>query len=169
VNVPSPESLAGGSDKEAFGDLWDEFEFVCDLPIRWRFELDEARLGEQRGFHRPDFRDWDWPRIRIRDFWEAQGYAPYDGPAWYRVRLVPPALGSGRRLYLAFGGVSDGTQVYVNGEKLPISADGWRPPRFLVEVTGALREGEGNLIAVRVLDMGWVGGIYGNIKLVARR
>jgi hypothetical protein len=44
---------------------------------------------------------------------------------------------------------------------------GWRPPRFLVEVTDVLREGERNLIAVRVLDMGWIGGIYANVKLIA--
>ncbi|NPV46263.1 MAG: hypothetical protein HPY69_04870 [Armatimonadetes bacterium] len=167
VSVPPPSQLDGGDEEKAFADLWDTFSLVTDMPRRWRFRLDPADGGTAAGWWRPGYNDGRWAWIRIGDFWEAQGYAPEDGVAWYRVRFTPPPTPPDTRLYLAFGGISDGATVWVNGTQLPVSGVGRRGNRFLVEVSEVLRPRQRNLVAVRVFDWGWVGGIYGQVKLVA--
>lgn len=167
VSVPPPSQLDGGDEATAFADLWDTFSLVTDMPRRWRFCLDPTDQGTANGWWRPEHNDGRWDWIRIGDFWEAQGYAPEDGVAWYRVRFTPPTTPPDARLYLAFGGISDGATVWVKGTPLPVSGVGRRGNRFLVEVTDVLRPNQRNLVAVRVFDWGWVGGIYGQVKLVA--
>jgi beta-galactosidase/beta-glucuronidase len=163
--------LPGWSDEETFGDLWENFEWITDLPQRWRFALDPKGRGAQEGWFGPDFEDSGWPEIEIREFWEHQGepYRYYDGVAWYRTRFQVPSLPPGRRLYLAFGAVNDEATVYLDGQPLSIAEAGRKGPRFLVEVTDQMRPGAGNLLAVQVTEGGGLGGIWKNVKLVAAK
>ena len=161
----------GWSDRSAFGDLWDEYEFITDLPIWWRFRIDPDGVGTEKGWYQAGFDDdaWDW--FRIREFWEMQGVSPYDGAAWYRLDYVPPRLPKGKKVYLAFGAVSDEATAYVNGRSLYASRFGEniRHKRFLVDVTDELKSGQPCALAVRVWNTAWCGGIWKNVKLVVER
>lgn len=163
--------LPGWSDEEAFGDLWEHFEEITDLPRHWRFALDPKGNGVEGGWFRPDFDDSGWPEIEIREFWEHQGepYRYYDGVAWYRTRFQAPSLPPDRRLYLAFGAVNDEATVYLDGQEVPIAEVGRKGRRFLVEVTDRVKPGAANVLAVQVREQGGLGGIWKNVKLVAAR
>ncbi len=162
-------SQQGWPDEPTFADLWDKHELIADLPAEWRFHTDPDEVGVQQGWYRPGYDDAGWPNLRIREFWEPQGYSPYDGQAWYRVAFTPPESARGKKLMLAFGAVSDEASVYVNGEQCYASrfGDNIRHRRFVLDVSDLLKPGEPNTIAVRVWNTGWCGGIWKNVKLIA--
>ncbi|MBI4581492.1 MAG: hypothetical protein HY718_17455 [Planctomycetes bacterium] len=168
--VLSASTQEGFSDEAAFGDVWKSHAFIADLPPEWRFHLDPDERGLDGGWAKPAFDDAAWPTIRVREFWEPQGYSPYDGAAWYRLSYTPPDLPSGKKLYLAFGAVSDEAAVYVDGERLYASRFGEniRHQRFLVDVTGKLQSDRPAQLAVRVWNTGWCGGVWKNVKLIAQ-
>ena len=65
---------------------------VAKVPTQWKFHLDE-RLDERRlnplldrEYAVPGFDDSEWADISIGQAWEAQGYAGYNGGAWYRTQ-----------------------------------------------------------------------------------
>ena len=75
---------------------------------------------------------------------------------WYRRQVsVSPEVhnGSGASLYLVFGGVDDSAWIYVNDVLVAVrhidDASVWQEP-FAVDVTGKLRAGGENTLAVRV-------------------
>jgi len=162
--------LPGWSDEEAFGDMWDEFEHICDLPLHWRFKLDPKETGFQNGWHEQSFDDARWPKIEIRQFWEHQGYAyrHYDGSAWYRTDLLVPELPQNKGIYLAFGAINDEASVYINGQ--PASSEvAQQGRRFLIDVTDLLKSSERSIIAIQVSGKSGLGGIWKNVKLVAAK
>lgn len=169
--VDSAKEWKGWSDEEAFGDLWSEYVLLADLPVSWRFRLDPDEVGWDQAWYSREIDDSDWAHVRIREFWEKQGYSPYDGCAWYRVRFVPPALPRGKAVLLAFGAIADEAQIFVNGKLVFASEPGEniRHQRLLVDVTRRLRRDVENLIAVRVWNTSWCGGIWKNVKLIAQR
>lgn len=159
-------------DETVFKGLWDKYEFVQDLPLRWRFHTDPRRAGERLGWASPSFDHHGWPMLRIVALWDEQGYAGYLGDAWYRVWYTAPAIPPGKRVYLAFGSVDESAWVYVNGRLCgvhDIAPDVGYQERFVVDVTGALKPGQANLIAVKVRNTIGVGGIWRNVKLVTGR
>jgi len=169
-NLPA-RTQEGFGDRETFDDLWSRYALIEDLPTQWRFHTDPDQQGRNLGWHTADFDDRAWPTIKIREFWENQGYSPYDGAAWYRLNYRLPALPQGRKVLLAFGAVADEASVYVDGKLRYASryGDNMRHKRFLVDVTVLARPGKQCTIAVRVWNVNWCGGIWKNVKLVAGR
>ncbi|GMU22844.1 MAG: hypothetical protein AMXMBFR13_29280 [Phycisphaerae bacterium] len=169
--VLEAKTQEGFADESAFADLWKTHDQIADLPLEWRFQIDPDDKGESAGWHKPAFDHAGWQTVKIREFWEPQGYSPYDGAAWYRLDYTPPDLPKDRRIYLAFGGVAEEATVYVNGRELYASRYGEniRHQRFLVDVTGELKPGQTSTLAVRVWNTGWCGGIWKNVKLVASK
>lgn len=164
------ETQARWADKETFGDLWAEYTFVSDLPESWKFRIDPDQVGLDEGWAQPGYDAAAWRSIRIREFWENQGVSPYDGCAWYRAEFEAPPAAEAQRLFLAFGAVADEATVFVNGRRVYESEPGEniRHERFLAEVTDVLEPGRTNHVAVRVWNVSWCGGIWKNVKLVAR-
>lgn len=169
-NMPA-STQEGWEDEKTFADLWTTHEFVADLPEEWSFRIDPDEVGEKEHWERPGAPSAGWSSIRIREFWENQGYSPYDGQAWYRLSYTPPNTPAGRKVYLAFGGVSDEATVYVNGRQRYASRYGEniRHERFLVDITSEASGGKPLTLAVRVWNTGWCGGIWKNVKLVTAR
>lgn len=161
----------GWKDEVAFKDLWSTHEFIADLPDQWRFHIDPDEVGVAQGWYRPGFEDSSWDKLLIREFWEPQGFSPYDGAAWYRLTYTPPALPTGRRIELAFGGIADEASVYVGGELLYASrlGDNIRHKPFQIDVTRLCESNKPVSISVRVWNTGWCGGIWKNIKLVVQK
>ena len=87
-------------------------------------------------------------------------------------------IGPGKKIYLAFGAIAHGAEVYVNGRLAGRhNMDGWAyavgdpwKKRFLIDVTGLVQAGTDNTLAVRVVDYGpWGGGIWRPVKLIAEK
>lgn len=141
------------------------------------FRTDPANQGEEAGWFKNSFSDRDWSSIRLTDFWENQGFGDpppdgYDGLAWYRIPFgAIPAKFRDHRIKLHFGAVDESCRVWVNGQKAgevlydaKKDPEGWIAPRSF-DITGLVHPDRPNLIAVRVLDTGGMGGLWKNAFL----
>ena len=142
---------------------------VAKMPTQWKFRLDE-RLDERRlnplldrEYAAPGFDDSEWADIKIGQAWEAQGYAGYNGGAWYRTQIKVDAK-EGQPVHLAFGGVDQHATVYVNGHWIG-EHNKWSRP-FILDISDqVMRDGE-NTVALYVFDGEGMGGIYGTVKVI---
>ena len=145
------------------------YKKVSKVPTQWKFRLDE-RLDERRlnplldrEYATPGFDDSEWADISIGQAWEAQGYAGYNGGAWYRTQIKVDAK-EGQPVHLAFGGVDQHATVYVNGHWVG-EHNKWSRP-FILDISDqVMRDGE-NTVALYVFDGEGMGGIYGTVQVI---
>ena len=176
--VPGFPEFVGYDEQKTFGDLWKSHRQLAELGHLWRFRIDPQNVGVKEGWFKSGVfeRSWFW----ITDLvpWDNHGYRTYDGYGWYRQMFEAPLLPPGKKIQLAFGAVAHGAEIYVNGVKVGShNMDGWAytrgdpwKKRFLVDVTGRLRSGRSNHLAVPVVDYGPFGrGIWKPEKLIAER
>ncbi|MEN6400371.1 MAG: hypothetical protein ABFD94_00360 [Armatimonadia bacterium] len=160
------------SDEATFGDLKDKYSFIADLPKQWLFKLDKDKVGVKEQWYAPGLNTATWQPLEIGRFWDDQG-VQYSGLAWYRVDWTAPQFdAAGKDVWLWFGAVDEAALVYVNGVKAgehDIGGDmGW-DKRFPIKVTGLIKPGEKNTIAVRVTNEALAGGIWKSIKLAVSK
>ena len=142
---------------------------VSKVPTQWKFRLDE-RLDERRlnplldrEYAAPGFDDAEWADIKIGQAWEAQGYAGYNGGAWYRTQIKVDAK-EGQPVHLAFGGVDQHATVYVNGHWVG-EHNTWSRP-FILDISDQIILNGENTIALYVFDGEGMGGIYGTVQVL---
>jgi len=170
--------LAGGIVQGKIG-IFEPIDYpVPDISLvgMWRF-----KTGDSEQWEDPQLNDDTWDRIFVPAVWETQGYARYDGFAWYRIHFkISPEL-SGKSLVLLLGKIDDLDETFLNGEMIGNTGRIYDNPRrnrqsdeyqMLRDYTipsGRLRVGADNVIAVRVFDGKGFGGIYqGPIGIVTR-
>jgi sialate O-acetylesterase len=107
----------------------------------------------------PSFDASDWKRMRLPQFWEDAGLPAYDGVVWFRRTFELPREWAGKDLMLSLGPVDDRDTTFVNGVRVGALSQ-WDAPRSYRVSASLLKPGT-NTIAVRVLDTGVGGGIYG--------
>lgn len=166
------KDLGETDDTVVFGDLWNNYTELGDLPINWKFQPDPDDKGQKAGFYKSDFDDSTWPSMRIRDIWDQQGYPELLGFGWYRVEYQAPKTSLIRHIYLAFGAVDEMAYVYVNGKLAGVHDT--RPEigykeRFLIDVTKLLKPDKINIIAVKVKNAIGAGGIWRGVKLISAK
>lgn len=114
--------------------------------------------------------DADNPVANVASRLSSRGFKEM-GSGWYRKTLHADAEWKGRRVLLDFGGIMLVGDVYLNGERVGGTDYGYLG--FEVDVSGKLRYGEDNVIAVRA-DTGkpensrWYtgGGLYRDVDVV---
>lgn len=135
-------------------------QMIVDLRGNWKFEI-----GDNKKFFDPAFDDSKWTEIFVPSDWENEGFAGYDGYAWYRKNVVIPKTTSGSALYIHMY-VDDVCGVYINGQL--IGEGGQFPPDFETAYniehkffipSSFIRFNQQNTIAVRVYDDRLNGGI----------
>jgi hypothetical protein len=143
-----------------------------DLTQRsWEFRPDPENQGLQRNWHRPTYTPGDtWKEIRIGRAWEGLGYPTLDGWAWYRTKVKIPESWKGEPVYVAFEGVDDYYELYVNGNRAGSGGDiETRTTAFdqrkSHEVTEYTESGREAVIAVRVYDWYGAGGLFRPVVL----
>jgi len=110
----------------------------------------------------PQFNDSAWPIMRLPTLWERTDMGEFDGVVWFRKEITIPVAWLHTDLVVELGPIDDMDITYVNGQRVGAheSEGMWKAdrvytvPKNLVDTT-ALR------IAVRVIDNGGGGGIYG--------
>jgi beta-galactosidase len=150
---------------------------VILLDKGWRFMREDGVEAAQ-----PVFDDQKWLPVTIPHNygWEqaesggedCKDY--YRGPAWYRLSFIAPAAVPGQRVFLSFDAVSLVADVYLNGKLVGQHRGGFSA--FSFEVTGVIKAGEANVLAVRsdsgrIKDVSPHGGdfnIYGGIYRTVR-
>ncbi len=101
-----------------------------------------------------------WPQMTVPVLWETAGLAGFDGIVWFRREIELPDAWAGHEAELHLGAIDDADTTWVNG-RLVGSQKVWNAPRVYRLPAGTLRAGR-NVIAVRVLDTGGGGGLWGN-------
>lgn len=137
--------------------------------------------GDQPEWAAPSFREAGWKQIVVPAKWESQGYAEYNGMAWYRKRFTLPEKLQGSSLVLLLGRIDDLDEAFINGVRVgstgfinnnPSSSSidqEWQQLRGYYIPAGVLKPGE-NVVAVRVYDGFQDGGIYdGPVGLITQK
>ena len=137
--------------------------------------------GDDFAWKESAFDDTEWSPIQVPAFWETQGMKGYNGFAWYRLRFRPERVPAGKQLILLLGKIDDFDETFLNGASIGRTGTPaqmrrrsgtsveFRALRAYEIPEGALRVGEDNVLAVRVLDTFMHGGIYdGPIGLISR-
>ena len=149
---------------------WDyEVKTVRSLPLThclWRFAVDPMQQGHLKGYFRSDFNVSDWKIVKMGS-WEAQGFADYDGVAWYQIKFNMPEKMDCNAVEIAFEGVDESAWVWLNGVYLgahDIGPEGWKEP-FAVDCRKEILWGRENVLTVRVFDAAYAGGIYKPVRV----
>ena len=139
-------------------------------------------LARRDAFAAPGFADAGWDSISVPSNWEMLGYSiptynTVDNTVgMYRRSVTVPATWTGKRIYWRFDGALDGAEIFVNGQKAGYHESGYTA--FDVDLTGLIKPGQRNLLAVRVSkttpsfeadtgDYQSMGGIYRDTSLIA--
>lgn len=106
--------------------------------------------------------DSAWETVELPRAWEDHGLAQFDGLAWYRRVVTLPPEWAGVELVLELGPIDDRDTTFWNGVRIGGQEDDgrWETPRRYVVPSAHVRAGA-NLLAVRVLDTGGLGGFFG--------
>lgn len=129
---------------------------------RWIVDLDSLDLGHDKGkalWADPEFDASDWKTLTAPGVWEDQGIPNLDGFAWYRKEIELPKTWERKPLRLHLGPVNDSDRTWFNGEVIG-QGEGTANRREYAVPANLVRAGR-NVIAVRVYDMGNVGGFVG--------
>lgn len=117
---------------------------TVSLDGEWQFVADPERLYDAHSLPNGE-------PITVPGPWEAQVARPYRIiTAWYRRALDVPADWSGDRIVLRFNAVMYAARVYVNATQVGENEGGYLP--FETDITDAVRPGEPNELAVRVVN-----------------
>ncbi|MEG2127224.1 MAG: beta-galactosidase GalB [Bacteroides sp.] len=98
------------------------------------------------------------------------GGLPFVGTGWYRLAFDAPAFTKGKKATLRFDGAMSHARIYVNGHEAGYWPYGYNS--FEMDVTPFLKEGQPNLLAVRLENetesSRWYpgAGLYRNVHLV---
>jgi len=115
--------------------------------------------------------DEAWTSLPVPGTWDSHRpeLGTYDGFAWYRCTVTPPATWKNRALYLYVEKVDNACETFFNGVKVGVS--GTLPPNYTsglatnehrYVVPGDLvKPGEPNVVAIRVYDHDGAGGFKG--------
>lgn len=132
------------------------------LPYRTTIDLQgpwEFRTGDDSGGASPGAPSDGWTRMDVPKTWEDGGFAGYDGTAWYRKETTIPKSWQGHDVELVIGGVDDQDWTFWNGKLIGHSTV-WNSERRYRIPRGMVLAGRTHLIAVRVLDLAFGGGIW---------
>jgi len=143
-----------------------------------KFEFPEAKFitGDSIVYSDPAFDDSKWIGLKTNAPWDAQGFAAYDGYAWYRIHLVMPeeALKTGNPIRFDIGKADDACEVYFNGIKIgksgsfPSDKAGYistwnQPLEFFIDPKSSfINWNQLNVISIKIYDGNGGGGLFGS-------
>jgi sialate O-acetylesterase len=112
--------------------------------------------------------DAEWKTMRLPTLWEATEVGNLDGVVWFRKQVSIPPDWVHKNLVLELGPIDDIDATFVNGAKVGGHEEegAWNVNR-VYEVPGNINDSTLVEIAVRVIDFGGGGGIYGDAKLMS--
>jgi len=135
-------------------------------------ESPKFKTGDNPQWKEFAFDDSQWATINSGVNWERQGYKNYDGYAWYRFHFRLPSslkaksfMKDSLRVFL--NRVDDSDETYFNGQLIG-KTHGWDKVReYHISANASfLKWDADNVIAVKVLDTGGDGGMFGGNTFV---
>ena len=126
---------------------------------KWWMDSDPGTRGGS--WATPSLDVGDWKSMKLPTLWEDAGLPEYDGVVWFRREIELPADWEGKAAILHLGPIDDDDTTFMNGQKVG-ATEGYNIDRKYEVKPTVLKAGR-NVIAVRVLDTGGGGGIYGKV------
>lgn len=155
--------------------------------------------GDSTVYSAVDFNDKNWQKVTVPHDWaiygpfsinndkqntaivqdgqkEAMEHAgrtgglPFVGTGWYRLDLKVPEYKQGKKCVLLFDGAMSHARVFINGKEAAYWPNGYNA--FMVDATDYLKQGETNVLAVRLENetesSRWYpgAGLYRNVRLI---
>lgn len=111
------------------------------------------------GSQAPATADGDWKAMELPSHWEERGLPDFDGVVWFRRTVDIPAELAGKEGKLLLGPIDDQDVTWINGTEVG-HTDTWNQPRVYAIGKDLLKTGA-NTLAIRTLDTGGPGGLYG--------
>ena len=155
-----------------------DFKYVSDAMkpggmeniLKQRKEALEKMVGKIQGGldNKPNTDEWKsitfddskWPSMKLPGLWEDQGLPDLDGTVWFRKTVIISPAETGQSAVLELAKIDDNDETFVNGIKVG-ETNAYNALRKYTIPAGILKAGE-NIIAVKVVDTGGGGGIYGD-------
>ncbi len=140
-----------------------DFSVMAQYAV-WHKGLDlwaERNDPNGKAWRQPDFDDRNWGVTPAEGYWEwyMPGMESFDGTVWLRAEIVLTAKQAAQGGQLKLGQIDDYDTAYVNGVEVGASEGWWSSRDYKVD-KGLLKEGR-NVIALRVIDTGGMGGAFG--------
>jgi len=133
------------------------------LPGNWLF-----KTGDDAAYKEVKYDDKDWKYLLVPGNWENQGYADYNGYAWYRVHFQIAKKYLNKKLFLRLGKIDDADETYLNGEFVgstgkfpPKEETAWNEQRVYEIPPSMLKET--NVLAIRIYDGQGGGGLHAGL------
>ncbi len=118
--------------------------------------------GTMDGWAKVDLDTAAWKTVTMPKPFEQAGLPDFDGIVWFRHKFELPAGWSGQTLKLGLGPVDDIDTTFINGTKIG-QMNRYDLNRVYSVPAEVLKPGE-NVLSVRVLDTGGVGGFTGTAE-----
>lgn len=142
----------------------------------WRIQRDSQVQADGKALSSIGFDDKDWlpatvPGTVLSSYWD-DGAIPdpnfsnnqlaisdsfFYADFWYRNEFTAPVLAPGQHAWLNFNGVNWKAEVFVNGEAIGRIDGGFMRGRF--DVTGKIKPGQKNALAVRIIKNATPGSV----------
>ena len=128
---------------------------------KWTENIEKKDLGRQNNWEHPDLDDHNWEEMDLPVLWEQAGLPNLDGVVWFRKEFFLEKAQTEQSMILNLGPVDDSDYTYINGNLVGKTIDQFNVNRRYEVPKEYLKEGR-NTIAVRVIDTGGGGGIWGD-------
>lgn len=171
------EGGEGGIIHGTIGILIDVEAIPVDLNLQgeWKFKIGDIRVDEDIIL---DINSWK--NIMVPGMWENQGFKDYDGVACYAIEFELNDQFLNESMVLVLGKIDDMDQVYLNG-KLVGSSGSFKRSNihrhifmhkqlrgYYLPNNALINKGK-NVLVVKVMDAGGIGGIYeGSVGLITQ-
>ncbi|MCC5929185.1 MAG: DUF4982 domain-containing protein [Cyclobacteriaceae bacterium] len=169
---------------------------VLLLDKNWKFINEEVKGGERENLNTSGWEsvevphDWaikgpfdkeiDIQTVKVTQDMDQEartrtgrtGALPHIGVGWYRKTFELSSFGKGKQALLVFDGAMSDAHVYVNGTKVGNHPYGYA--YFYFDITDYLKEGEENLVAVRLENLPFSSrwypgaGLYRKVQVIVK-
>jgi sialate O-acetylesterase len=136
-------------------------DFFAQAQAAWYQQSDPGAQADP-AWQTPDLDDSAWQTMTLPTPWEKSGIpelSSFDGIVWFRKKIDLDATAAGKAATLHLGPIDDRDTTWVNGVQVG-AMNQYDQNRVYTVPAGVLKAGH-NVIAVRVLDTGGYGGIWG--------
>ncbi|MFO0874217.1 MAG: family 16 glycoside hydrolase [Phycisphaerales bacterium] len=136
----------------------------------WWARLDTLPGAPGAGWNSATFDDKAWPTSVLPASFSGDGLESFDGVVYLRRAIDLPEAWKGQPAELGLGPIDDRDETFINGLLVGATRDDgkWAVPRRYDVPANVLKAGR-NIIAIRVLDTGGVGGVNGKPEQMTLR
>jgi sialate O-acetylesterase len=133
---------------------------VDNLMKEWNRKIENDDQGVKEQWQSSTYDDSQWKTMKLPQLWETAGLT-MDGIVWFRKEIILDASEIANGITLNLGQIDDSDISFVNGQKIGETINQYSNKREYKVAPDALKVGK-NIIAVKVIDTGGGGGIWGD-------